>query len=198
VTGLDPNAEMLRVASRSAAPVTWRQGRAEAMPFPDESFDRVVAAFVLMFLADVPTALEEVRRVTRPGGSIVLATWCSVAQSPGYADMVALLRRELGDTAADALLVPFSLGVAGALRALVDPVLPGVAVHRLPGTARFPSLEAWVDTDVRAWTLGGTVGEDDLARLKQAAPHALGAHAGRDGRVSFSAPALVAVAELPG
>jgi SAM-dependent methyltransferase len=196
VTGLDPNAGMLDVAARSGADVAWRRGSAEAMPFPDASFDRVVAAFVLMFLRDVPRALAEVRRVTRPGGTVVLATWCAVAESPGYADMVALLRRELGDAAADALLVPFSVGTADGLRDLVSPGLPGVAVRRLRGTARFPSLEAWVDTDVRAWTLGGTVGEHDLARLKAAAPDALGAHVGRDGRVAFPAPALVAVADV--
>lgn len=48
-------------------------GRAEQLPFDAESFDAVVATFVLCSLEDVPRSLAEVRRVLRPGGSLWLA-----------------------------------------------------------------------------------------------------------------------------
>ena len=46
VVGLDVNVGMLAVARRKAPGIDWRQGRAEALPFDDESFDRVVSHIV--------------------------------------------------------------------------------------------------------------------------------------------------------
>ena len=39
VVGLDCNAGMLDVAGRNSPGIQWRQGQAEALPFPDCSFD---------------------------------------------------------------------------------------------------------------------------------------------------------------
>jgi ubiquinone/menaquinone biosynthesis C-methylase UbiE len=44
---------------------------AEALPFPDDSFDTVVTTFVLCTVPDVPAALAEIRRVLRPAGSLL-------------------------------------------------------------------------------------------------------------------------------
>ena len=59
VVGLDPNPGMLAVASELAPAVTWRQGAAESMPFPDQSFDAVVSQFGLMFFQDRQQAVRE-------------------------------------------------------------------------------------------------------------------------------------------
>ena len=45
---------------------------AEALPFPDSSFDAVVSTLVLCSVADLGRALAEVRRVLRPGGRLAL------------------------------------------------------------------------------------------------------------------------------
>lgn len=68
--GLDPTLEMLRLAA--ARGIEVHQGRAEALPFPDAAFDGVLLAFALCFLADPGKALQECRRVLRPGGSLLL------------------------------------------------------------------------------------------------------------------------------
>jgi SAM-dependent methyltransferase len=47
------------------------QGDALSLPFPGESFDRVVAAEVLEHLPDPGATLREVRRVLKPGGKFV-------------------------------------------------------------------------------------------------------------------------------
>lgn len=52
VTGLDPNEDMLAVARRKSTTIEWLSGRAEALPFNDQSFDVVVSQFGLMFFDD--------------------------------------------------------------------------------------------------------------------------------------------------
>lgn len=197
VVGVDGNDGMLAVARRSPEPVTWRHGWVEDLPFPDRAFDRVVSQFALMFFAEPEAGLTEMARVTRPGGTMAIATWAGVDQSPGYAAMIELVDELVGPEAAAALGAPFSLGSEPALAALISPILPDVSVVRHEGMARFDSLEAWVHTDVRGWTLDGMVDDDRYAALLEAARTDLADFVDPDGRVRFPAPALIA-AGTPG
>ena len=73
VVALEPDAALARRLRRrareAAVPVEVVQGRAEALPFPEASFDHVVASLVLCSVSDVDSALAEIRRVLRPEGS---------------------------------------------------------------------------------------------------------------------------------
>lgn len=51
------------------------EGDAEALPFPDRSFDGVVSVYGSMFAPDHHRAAAELARVCRPGGTIALASW---------------------------------------------------------------------------------------------------------------------------
>ena len=51
------------------------EGDAEAIPFPDASFDAVLSVFGSMFAPNHDAAAAELARVCRPGGRIGLATW---------------------------------------------------------------------------------------------------------------------------
>jgi len=59
----------------TARPVTWAVADAMSLPFADESFDLVVCQFGVMFFPDKPTAFAEMRRVLRPGGSVIFSVW---------------------------------------------------------------------------------------------------------------------------
>ena len=47
------------------------EARAEQLPFPDATFDTVVSTLVLCTVADPEAALDEIRRVLRPDGSLL-------------------------------------------------------------------------------------------------------------------------------
>jgi SAM-dependent methyltransferase len=51
----------------------YRIGRAEALEFPDESFDLVVSYLSLVDIPDAETAIAEMARVLRPGGALLIA-----------------------------------------------------------------------------------------------------------------------------
>jgi ubiquinone/menaquinone biosynthesis C-methylase UbiE len=55
--------------------IDFRQADAEALPFPDASFDVVVSTFGVMFTADQDKAAAELLRVCKPGGKVGLANW---------------------------------------------------------------------------------------------------------------------------
>ena len=76
VTGLDISPAMLDAARRRAdaagVSVEWREGRAEALPFPAALFDVVIAVTVLCWVSDAAAAVREMARVLRPGGIVVI------------------------------------------------------------------------------------------------------------------------------
>lgn len=55
--------------------VTFQEADAEALPFPDASFDVVLSTFGVMFTPDQQQAANEMSRVCRPGGKIAMANW---------------------------------------------------------------------------------------------------------------------------
>lgn len=198
VTGIDINGGMLAIASKKPEPVTWQHGPAERLPFPDHSFDRVVSQFALMFFTDQRASLKEMARVAKPGGTITIATWADVDESPGYAAMIELLQRLFGDESAAALTAPFTLGTETKLRDVIDEILPNATISHHQGLARFDSLEAWVHTDIRGWTLADMIDEDQYQQLLAAAKEELAHFVSDDGKVRFAAPALIATAPTPG
>jgi ubiquinone/menaquinone biosynthesis C-methylase UbiE len=191
VIGLDRNEGMLAVARRKAPEIEWRQGQAEALPFGGDHFDAVVSQFGLMFFEDRILALAEMWRVLKPGGRLAVAVWDALERTPGYAAMTALLQRLFGERIADALRAPYALGDPEALAALAAQAGIPAQITTHAGTARFPSVEAWVHTDVKGWTLADMIDEAQYELLRQEAPQALRPFVQPDGTVAFDAPAHV-------
>jgi SAM-dependent methyltransferase len=78
-TGLDPSPRLLQVADARARDaglaIDFIEGVAEEIPLPSGSVDLVVSVFGVIFSADPTGALEELLRVVRPGGRILLSAW---------------------------------------------------------------------------------------------------------------------------
>lgn len=198
VVGLDPNPGMLAVAQDKEPAIDWQQGVAEAMPFETNAFDRVVSQFGLMFFTEPKQAIEEMARVLAPEGRISIAVWASLEDTPGYAAMVDLLDDLFGAEAGDSLRAPYVMGDPGTLEAVVAQVFPDAAVTHHDGVARFESIEAWVHTDIRGWTLSEMIDDDQYAVLLDEAKRRLSRFTTDTGEVEFSAPALIATARAVG
>ncbi len=71
-SGIDPHEGLLAAARDAAQAKGWtadlRQGRGEAIPFADASFDCVVCTFTLCSVDDPARVMHEMRRILRPGG----------------------------------------------------------------------------------------------------------------------------------
>jgi arsenite methyltransferase len=75
VCGIDISAAMLAMARKRCAAQPWTEFHntdATTLPFPDDHFDAAVSTQVYEYVADIPTALAELYRVTRPGGRVVI------------------------------------------------------------------------------------------------------------------------------
>ncbi len=78
VTGIDLSEGMLELGRKKVrdagldAAITLVKADALALEFPDDSFDAAITSFCLRNITDRTRALEEIRRVVRPGGSLVI------------------------------------------------------------------------------------------------------------------------------
>jgi ubiquinone/menaquinone biosynthesis C-methylase UbiE len=79
VAGVDPSSEMCRMAARrnrqavARGSVDLRQASVEALPFPDDSFDKVLSVHTLYFWPDLFRPFSEIHRVLKPGGRLLVA-----------------------------------------------------------------------------------------------------------------------------
>jgi ubiquinone/menaquinone biosynthesis C-methylase UbiE len=79
MVGVDLSVKMLEIAQQKcqAYPnVAFCNASASALPFPDHSFDIVVSASALHYFDQPEVSLGEMRRVLKPGGSVVIMDWC--------------------------------------------------------------------------------------------------------------------------
>jgi SAM-dependent methyltransferase len=81
-----------RASKRGLSNVEYRQADVHALPFADESFDRVTSRLGVMFFGDLAKALGEMRRVLKPSGRVALLGWGAMEQ-PYFDSMIGTVRR---------------------------------------------------------------------------------------------------------
>ena len=75
VSAVDPSASFVEAARLRLPGVTIKQAVAEELPFPDDTFDQVLAQLVVHFMPDPVRGLTEMARVCRPGGMVAASAW---------------------------------------------------------------------------------------------------------------------------
>jgi SAM-dependent methyltransferase len=141
MTGVDAQAEFLDYARERARArgvddrCTFTQARAEALPFPDHSFDVVTCQTVLIHVADAAAVVREMARVLRPGGILI------AVEPDNLAGDLALLGSSLETSDADTLeILRFSMRCQAGKRELGEG--DERVGHRLPALLHAAGLEA--------------------------------------------------------
>ena len=74
VAAVDPS-PLLRAAAERVPGAELKEGSAEDLPWPDDSFDAALAQLVIHFMDDPAAGATEMARVTRPGGTVAACSW---------------------------------------------------------------------------------------------------------------------------
>jgi demethylmenaquinone methyltransferase / 2-methoxy-6-polyprenyl-1,4-benzoquinol methylase len=105
VTGSDFAPAMLELARRKAPGLTFEEGDALNLAYPDDSFDAVTVGFGARNFADLDRGLREMARVTKPGGKVVVLEITTPQNPPlswffraWFDRVVPLLGRVAGDS----------------------------------------------------------------------------------------------------
>ena len=144
VVGLDVNAEMLSVAAMSVPDrhVEWRQASASELPFADTTFDLVTCQHGLQYFPDRAKALEEMRRVLREGGRLVLTCWRASTESPAYLAVERWLTARSGTPTS---LAPFSFSDSDELCRVVNAAgFADVQLRTVPLSVHYPTAKVFV------------------------------------------------------
>ena len=146
----DVAAEMTAIAAeraevRGLRNVTTRVLDLEQIEEPDASFDIVYVREGLMLVPDPVRAAREIKRVSKPGGSVALSVWGPRARNPWLGVVFDVVSAQLGSPVPPpGLPQPFSLDDADRLaRVLTDAGLTSVAVEEFPTPYRAASIDEW-------------------------------------------------------
>jgi SAM-dependent methyltransferase len=187
VTGLDLNAGMLTIARAHDlhGTVQWREGSAQAMPFPEEVFTLVLCQQGMQYFPDRVAALREMQRVLVSGGRLVLSVWRAIERSPGFLALSQALARHISPEVG--VLPPFALGDAPGLAAEVAAAgFHDVTTQTAWRLLRYGSPEELVRTYVISTPLAERLSQVEEARrtaLKASVSAALQPYIDGDGLV---------------
>lgn len=198
VTGLDLNPAMLEVAARVQPDIDWRTGDAAALPFGAGEYDAVVCQSALMFLTDRAGAVAEMARVVAPGGSVTLQSYAPVADQPGYGPFVETVVRHAGEETRAPLDLYWSAGDPDDLTAWCRTAgLTGIRTQARLGTARFPSVRALAETEIRGTPLSDRVTDETFERIVAECGDVLAGHVTAAGSLDLPIRAVFVTGRRP-
>jgi SAM-dependent methyltransferase len=75
VSAVDPSPQFVAALRQSFPSLDVQLAVAEGLPYPDDLFDHALAQLVVHFMTDPVGGLQEMGRVTRPGGTVSACVW---------------------------------------------------------------------------------------------------------------------------
>jgi SAM-dependent methyltransferase len=204
VSGVDFSVAMIERARRRVPNAHFLEADADALPFPDESFEAVICNFGLLHFARPEIALGEMARCLRPGGRLAAAVWAG----PGRMRLLGIAREAVAAAATAPDRAPpgpdfFRYSdpdrFAGALTAAG---LVRVAVELLPLSLPIPDAGAFMEMvaegTVRTAALLRGQPPASLAAIREEIARALEFHRDTSGAgYTIPADALMAVGSRP-
>lgn len=199
VAALDGSSELLAIARRRVPSADVRHGDLEALPFGDASFDAVAAVNSVFYAADMEGAMQELARVVRRGGRVVVTAW----GPPERCEFLAAVMPRLGP-----LMPPPPPGVQpphpgalsqpGALAALVERAgLRAVDEGEVACPFVFPNADSWWKATVSAGPNQVAIAHSGEAAVRTAYADADRAHTRPDGSIRYQNVMLWAAGEKP-
>jgi SAM-dependent methyltransferase len=172
VSGLDATPELLAFARQRVPSADFTQGEMEQLPYSDDTFDVVTGFNSFQYAASPVNALAEARRVTRPDGSVMIATWGRAER----VDMAAVIRAfgSVLPPPPPGAPGPFALSEDGALAALVRKAgLQPRHGGSVNSTWDFPDLDTALTTLLSAGPAAAAIEHSGEERVREAVAAAL-------------------------
>lgn len=152
IVGIDAAPGMIDVANTKAGTrglqgVTFEAMPAEALAFPDESFDRVLCRFGVMLFEQPLQGVMEMHRVLRPGGRFALAVWSRPEAMPTLHWTYEVFKDRVPEAHHPPLTRATSLGMPGLLEDLLGTAgFTDFVVEPRKFDYEFESFDAYWDT----------------------------------------------------
>jgi SAM-dependent methyltransferase len=199
-TGVDFAAAMVAQASRLHPAIEFRPGDAEALPFPDASFDGVIINFGMLHFADPDRALAEANRVLGPGGRLAFTVWAPPERAIGFGIVLQAIEAHGRMDVALPEGPPFFrfADPEESRRSLAAAGFPRPEIRELPLRWRLPTADALLDAfwegGVRTRGVLRAQTPAALAAIREAAVTSASRHA-HVGGVELPMPAVMSAAE---
>lgn len=148
VIGLDIDPSMLAVARQipppTGAPIFWREGDAQALPYDASSFDLVLCQHGIQYFKDPERALVEMRRVLVPTGRLAVNVLASLEENPFFQALDHYVVKRIG---VSAFGYAFTFGGETRLQTLLTTAgCHDIAIVQRTHHAAFPSARILVET----------------------------------------------------